>query len=224
MFSSRPHWVNNAIAARLLGGSAQLSAKADPLNQGRTALHVAATREIAKLLLERGADPRVKDSNGDLPIHRAAARGAKGVVEVLLAAGTPVDVPGARGRTLLIDAAGSENIALTELLIQGGADVNAGDCQHQTALHEAAWIGNSGVLKCLIDAGADIEAPGHGGSRPLHYAAMGGDTGGHVESVKLLLAAGATPDAEDDNGEMPSSFAERNRNRRVLREIEPEAQ
>src|SRR4051812_34136662 len=40
---------DQAIAARPLDASAQSSAEPDPLNQGRTALHVAATREIAKL-------------------------------------------------------------------------------------------------------------------------------------------------------------------------------
>jgi ankyrin repeat protein len=47
---------------------------------------------VVKLLLDRGADPNVRDDGGYTPLHFAAERGIVSIVEDLLAAGAKVDV------------------------------------------------------------------------------------------------------------------------------------
>jgi len=48
-----------------------------------------------------------------------------------------------------------------------------------------------GITRALIGAGADARAASHSGSTPLHFAVQQVD----LETLKLLLAAGADPDA-----------------------------
>ncbi|MBY0460434.1 MAG: ankyrin repeat domain-containing protein, partial [Gemmataceae bacterium] len=69
-----------------------------------------------------------------------------------------------------------------------------GSLDHYTALHFAAAAGNAGGVKVLLHHKADVNADSGGGWTPLHHAARGG----HLEVVKLLIAAGAKPDAKTD--------------------------
>ena len=69
-----------------------------------------------------------------------------------------------------------------------------------TPLHWAAVEGNVAEIKALTaEEGVDIDAPEnlYGGETPLHWAA----SGGHAGAVRALLAAGASVDARDDDGE-----------------------
>ena len=69
-----------------------------------------------------------------------------------------------------------------------------------TPLHWAAVEGNVADIKALTaEEGVDIDAPEnlYGGETPLHWAAFAG----HAGAVRALLAAGASADARDDDGE-----------------------
>ena len=71
--------------------AAKSTATASPVvPYDRTPLHIAALWgdvEIVEVLLERGADPNVKDDNGQTPLHIAAQEGHVDVVRVLLERG-----------------------------------------------------------------------------------------------------------------------------------------
>ena len=70
-----------------------------------------------------------------------------------------------------------------------------------TALHFAAFFGTSGAAAVLLDAGADASAVAANEMRvqPLHSAAASRST----ETARLLLAAGASPDAQQTGGYTP---------------------
>jgi hypothetical protein len=72
---------------------------------GFTALHLAANKDVAELLLANHADVSAKDNYGDTPLHMAALDGHKDVVELLLANGADVNVQNKRGETPLHKAA-----------------------------------------------------------------------------------------------------------------------
>jgi ankyrin repeat protein len=91
-------------------------AQVDALGRGwmtGTALHSAVSRreaEIARLLLEAGASPDVRQSAGWTPLHAAAANGDLGSVELLLDAGADPTATNDEGRSVvdLADESGDE--------------------------------------------------------------------------------------------------------------------
>jgi len=63
-------------------------------------------------------------------------------------------------------------------------------------LADAAERGDAETVQTLIRAGADVNAAQNGGMTALHWAAQGG----HAEMARMLLVAGAFPDAATRNG------------------------
>jgi ankyrin repeat protein len=58
---------------------------------GITPLHYAHTKEIAELLITKGADVNAKDDDGHTPLPQAAIDGHKEIAELLIAAGADVN-------------------------------------------------------------------------------------------------------------------------------------
>ncbi|XP_041839585.1 cyclin-dependent kinase 4 inhibitor D [Melanotaenia boesemani] len=72
----------------------------DTLNEfGRTALQVMmmGNAKIARLLLEKGADPNIQDKHGITPVHDAARTGFLDTLEVLVEHGASVNIPDQNG-------------------------------------------------------------------------------------------------------------------------------
>jgi uncharacterized protein len=99
----------------------------------------ASTNDIAliKLLIELGADPQLKTTDGTSAL--------------LAAAGVGVDAPE--------EAAGSEpeSMEAIEILVKLGLDVNAVDKNGETAMHGAAYRNHPKVVQLLADRGAKID-------------------------------------------------------------------
>ncbi|MBV9300893.1 MAG: ankyrin repeat domain-containing protein [Acidobacteriaceae bacterium] len=92
----------------LLRDSPQLLLRKD--DSGDTPLCCAATygrKDVAKLLLARGADVNAKGGHGTTPLHDAALLGHKDVAELLLASGADVRATDTFGMTPLHRAADS---------------------------------------------------------------------------------------------------------------------
>ncbi len=95
---------------------------------GFTALQLAAffcRTDALRLLLDRGADPRLVSQNGMrlTALHSAAARGSVDAASVLLAAGADVNARQQGGYTALMAAANLGNEAVASRLLRHGADV-----------------------------------------------------------------------------------------------------
>jgi len=94
---------------------------------GSTPLHYAAWKghpEVARLLLERGADVSLPNNNshwGGTPLHAAAHANQKAVAELLIAHGADVNGRSLNGRTPLEETTIHNATAVARLLKQHGA-------------------------------------------------------------------------------------------------------
>ena len=137
---------------------------------GNYPLHEASERghkDMAELLLAKGADVNAKNKYGWTPLHRAAIWGQKEVAELLISKGADINAKDNNGSTPLHDAAHG-GYQVSDLLISKGADVNARDIHGNTPLHHAR---TKEVAELLMSKGADINARNNLGNTPLGVAA-----------------------------------------------------
>jgi uncharacterized protein len=109
---------------------------------------------VMKLLLEKGADPKLATRNGVNPLMAAAGLGTK-----------EEDTTGRRKTQ-------ADSIEAIKLCLQAGIDINAVDSRGQTALHGAAFWGLDDIVQFLADHGAKLDVKDRQGKTPLD-AAMG---------------------------------------------------
>ncbi len=182
--------------------------------RGDTALELAAgtgTGAVVRMLLD--ADARPTDARGRGALVETAARrnnadslrallgtglpatasalmaastgGAPDTARALIEAGANVNARSSTGWTPLMSAASATNPAVVMLLLAAGADIDAEDTRGTTALVAAAISGRETAAQTLVEAGAALVPS------TLEMAAFGG----HEAVVRVLLNAGADPNA-----------------------------
>jgi len=195
---------------------------------GSTALLWASYRddvETAGLLLAAGADVDAANDLGATPLWAAGQNGNEAMVALLLESGAAPNLALLAGETPLMVAARSGYAPIVDRLIQAGADVDARGARDQTALMWAAAEKHPEVVGVLIAHDVDLHARSevwsqvmavdphgysgynreipHGGDTALMFAARSGD----LDSVKLLVAAGADVDDADAWGVSATTLA-----------------
>lgn len=139
------------------------------------------------------------ETQGLAPLHLAARRGQRLVVQYLLDHGADVNRLSRGLDTPLHLAATAGHNAVVRLLLERKAAAEARDDVGRTALHLAASRGFKAVAESLLDYQADVNAATKAGWTPLHEAA----SAGFGEMVELLLAKGARIDAAAEDGSTP---------------------
>jgi len=114
-----------------------------------------------------------RNSEGVLPLYRAALHGDQGAARGLVDAGADVTARNRGGGTPLhVCVQRRDNEEVAKMLLDAGADVTAKDALGTTALHCASMRGDEGTVRVLT---------------ALHQAAENG----HEGMVSMLLDAGA---------------------------------
>lgn len=125
------------------------------------------------------------------PIGLQAWLGAEDSAAVVVAA-----EPDAKGLTPLMQLLRLRRFDEALRRLDPSSDLTARDAEGATALHHAAAAGATRVVEALLDAGAGSD-PRIPEVRPLMAAA----SGGHAETVALLLLRGADPNATTAEGD-----------------------
>jgi len=140
-----------------------------------TALHYASNLgyiEIAKELIQAGADVNVITSYKATPLHLASRSSFTEIARGLIEAGADVNVTDTYQQNPIHLATGEGSLEIVRWLIQAGADVNAFN-NVEAPLHIASRMGNLEIVRELLQAGADTNAMSIAGQyTPLRLAIM----------------------------------------------------
>jgi serine/threonine-protein phosphatase 6 regulatory ankyrin repeat subunit B len=157
--------------------------------------------DIAKLLVEAGANPNQADNRKRNSLYIAVENGHVETAKALLALGADA-VKSLRKNSdnaPLVHQIGDQNYAgMLAVLYRAGVDLNAADNNGQTALGKACEQIAPDKVKALLALGADPDLPNDMGRRPLdvvmdHYSYSYGH-GEHNTIIAELLRKGASPD------------------------------
>ena len=166
---------------------------------GETPLHTARTAEMARLLLDHGANVDEKVEKWEYtPLKSAAVNGYSDVAQTLLKYGADVYARSANNESIISAAVFSGHSKVVQVLLDRGVDVHIRDWNGNTLLHIVATSVRNPleVLKLLLDHGAKVDAKNMYGRTPLHEV----DT---AEIARLLLDHGADVNVRDQEGRTP---------------------
>jgi len=179
----------------------------DPHVDGVTAVHVAAQGghlETVNTLIAANADVTILDDEDRSPLLLAVKGNHGEVASALVKGGADPNTPyiddDEKSHNLLMDSVVVENKEFSLLLIESGADIYDEDEHKVSTLLQASHRGMIDVVKELLGKHASgegkegwIDAASDEGITPLIAACCEG----HIEAVKLLLAAKADANAQD---------------------------
>ena len=180
-------------------------------------LHIAAKENainLARQLIEMGADVNSEDWESKTPLHIAAAYAGSDMIGLLLDNQAKVEVVDVVGYTPLhaavVGKRPKENVAF---LVNAKAEINASGNSGYTALSLAIHFNLQEIASLLLEQGADVEASGHR-EAALFTAVKHNATW----AVDLLLGNGANLLARNRNGDTVLKVAVR-RNRESIVQI-----
>ncbi len=205
------HWATWADDAALVNELLRAGARvAVPNAFGVAPIHIAAQHghdAIVRRLLDAGADVNAADGTGDTLLMAAVRAGSLATVTLLVDRGAVVDAAEPQlGHTALMWAVRTDNAATTALLLRHGASLEA---RTRVAARPAvrppgAGGGSHGVG--IVRGGVPPQGeqlPTPGGMTPLLFAARDG----RLAAARVLLDAGANPNAADPNSITPLLMA-----------------
>uniref|UniRef100_A0A671QPX3 Ankycorbin-like n=1 Tax=Sinocyclocheilus anshuiensis TaxID=1608454 RepID=A0A671QPX3_9TELE len=168
-------------------------------SEGKSALHVAATRgqaECLAVILAHGADVSLQDASGFTALHLAAKNNHSECAKKLLQTKCVVDALDSSGRTALHHAAASGDAVIVQLLCKHKCHVNLKDSDGFTPLLLSARNAHAEVCQSLLDWGADINARDKNG----RTAVMLASESSCPAAVELLVQRGADLQMVDSLG------------------------
>lgn len=146
---------------------------------------------------------------GNTPLHIAAKKGQKGIVDFLIYKEVQIDAKNIANSTPLHEAVRNGNTEAALMLLTAKANPNSCDANGNTPLHLVMPEASRSILfDQLLKYGADVNAQDNYGETPIHIAAR---LGMDKEIIQKLVDAGADPNERNKKGQTPLMLAvERN--------------
>ena len=119
---------NDVIAILNKPGSTIVNTR--DIGNGEGALHIVARRgdeTYTRFLLQKGADPNLKDGRGNTPLILAVNGGFANLIPILTAARANVNLGNSAGETPLIRAVQRRDLGMVRTLLLAGADPDQAD-------------------------------------------------------------------------------------------------
>ena len=148
--------------------------------------------QVAKTLIDAGADLTIRNMYSQTPLHHAAFHGETEILNAILAAGADAN-------------------PLTEAHQVPCGPPEGIPASYDTPLHLAAQMMNAETVAALVDGGAKIDAENASGATPLALALAEPqwtdpdrakkETARRLETIRVLLAAGASKGQFGKSGE-----------------------
>lgn len=184
-------WGKNSVIEVLLNYGINI----DTLNTGpdrTTALIQTSLRgnlTTLSLLLAKGANPNIQDTNGLTALHSTTRR-------------STYDPP--PGVATVFPIPNDVVMSVINLLLESGTDPNIQDATGQTALHFAAYYGHEEMAKSILENRGLADLQDNWSQAALHLAVLNK----HDAVVAVLLGKGASSDIENFYGQTALQIAE----------------
>lgn len=169
--------------------------------------------ELAKILIEKGADVNIRDNYGETPLILSLLLKQTEAAKLLIEEGADVNKFDQYGNCPLSLAIEYNQTELEKLLIEKGADIDTCDDFGTTALVCAIRNGNVELAKQLIEKGADINTEHHSeldftqsSIKPINAACYYGNN----EIVKVLIENNVDINGKDSYEHTPLYYAVEN--------------
>jgi ankyrin repeat protein len=138
------------IATEMLNKPGSQLVNTRDITSGDTGLHIVVARSDTvwlKFLLQRGADPNIRNKKGITPLQLATQQGFVDGVEALIKGGANVNISDQTGETPLISAVHARNVAMVRLLLSKGADPDHNDNSGRSARNYMELMSGNTLMK-----------------------------------------------------------------------------
>jgi len=172
--------------------------------------------EVAKILINKGANVNAAHSiDHTVLYHALESRHLRAeIIQLLVEAGVKMDYrPITWAIQYLILYRNNEAQEIMAMLIEAGADVNERDQLGIPVIVNAACRGSNQLIDILLSSGAEINASVGLSSRTALMCAVEWK---HIETVKLLIEAGADLEMADKQGNTPLMIAKSNGSEEII--------
>ncbi len=194
------------IVEYLLSKGANISEKNG--EYGSSALHKACASgalDIAKVLVNAGADVNLKSDEGYTPLSNAVSNNKQITVKYLISNGANIgEKNGKLGVSVLHKACMNGNLEIAKILVDAGADVNFKSDEGFTPLYVAVQKNHISIVEYLLTKGVSIDEKN---GKKLSTALSKACSDGLLNIVKMLVNAGANIHIKNALGKTPIMIA-----------------
>jgi ankyrin repeat protein len=175
-----------------------------------------------KRALANGTDPNIRDEDGRTPLMVAAYRKQYGAALALLEGKADANALERQQYDVVTIASVADDLEMLKIALDHGASAkNITSPYYGTALIAAAHLGHAEIVRALIKAGAPLDHVNNLGWTALIEAiVLGNGDNRYRDTVKALVAAGASLNLADRSGATPLALAKSRNYEAIVRILE----